>query len=73
MAHIDEWQENDVVQKVLVTQMGHFPNNHTKLDNWCCNLRKRMRGGLMTTEQKDLLEALAATRSDEHTVCAKSL
>lgn len=50
-----------------VDETGHFPNKHTRLNNWCRYQRKRIKAGVMPEEQRVLFEALAKSRSDEHT------
>lgn len=67
MTHSDSWLENFEALKAHVEQAGHFPNRHTRLNNWCRYQRKRIKAGTMSAEQKVLFEALAASRSDEHT------
>ena len=67
MTHSDSWIANYEALKAHVAQTGHFPNKHTKLNNWCRYQRKRIKAGIMSIEQKDLFEALAASRSGEHT------
>lgn len=67
MTHPDNWQANFEALKAHVEQTGHFPNKHTKLNNWCRYQRKRIKAGVMPIEQKVLFEELAAKRSDEHT------
>ena len=67
MERCSSWQTNFEALKAHVAKTGHFPNKHTKLNNWCRYQRKRMKAGLMPEEQKVLFEALAASRSNEHT------
>ena len=67
MTNPDNWQANFEALKEHVTLTGHFPNKHTKLNNWCRYQRKRIKAGTMLPEQKAQFEALAASRSDEHT------
>lgn len=50
-----------------VAESGHFPDKHTRLNNWVRYQRKRLKAGLMTEEQKQLFEELSASRSDSHT------
>lgn len=59
----DTWQSNFEALKTYVVQTGHFPNKHTKLNNWCRYQRKRIKAGVMPEEQRILFEELAATRS----------
>jgi len=66
MPLIDSWLSNFEDLKAHVAQTGHFPNKHTKLNNWCRYQRKRIKTGLIPKEQRMLFETLAATRSDEH-------
>ena len=61
------WQANYELLKVYVDQTGHFPNKHTKLNNWCRYQRKRIKAGIMPAEQKKLFESLEGSRSGEHT------
>lgn len=67
MTNYDSWIENYEALKAHVEQTGHFSNKHTKLNNWCRYQRKRIKAGTMPAEQKALFEALAASRSGEHT------
>lgn len=67
MTHFDYWQSNFEALKAHVAETGHFPNKHTKLNNWCRYQRKRIKAGTMPIEQKILFEELAANRSNEHT------
>ena len=61
------WQANFETLKAHVAETGHFPNKHTKLNNWCRYQRKRIKTGTMPQEEQELFGALAASRSDEHT------
>lgn len=63
----ENWMENDESLKANVAQTGHFPNKHTRLNNWCRYQRKRIKAGTMPEDQRALFEALAASRSSEHT------
>ena len=67
MTNSSRWQENYESLKDHVEQTGHFPNKHTRLNNWCRYQRKRIKEGTMPVEQKALFEVLAASRSREHT------
>lgn len=67
MNRIDNWQENFEALKAYVAQTGHFPNKHTRLNNWCRYQRKRMKTGLMPEEQRLFFEALSERRSNERT------
>lgn len=67
MARTDDWQKNFEELKAHVAQTGHFPNKHTRLNNWCRYQRKRMKNGTMPQKQQLLFESLAASRSNEHT------
>ena len=67
MSNLDNWQANFEALKSHVAQTGHFPNKHTKLNNWCRYQRKRIKGGTMPADQKALFKALEAKRSGEHT------
>ena len=67
MTHSDSWISNYEALKAHVAQTGHFPNKHTKLNNWCRYQRKRIKAGTMPPEQKVLFEELAASRSGGHT------
>ena len=66
MSNSDNWQTNFEALKAHVAQTGHFPNKHTKLNNWCRYQRKRIKAGIMSDEQRQLFEKLAARRSGEH-------
>lgn len=61
------WQSNLDELKAHVAETGHFPNKHTRLNNWCRYQRKRMKNGLMPEEQRILFEELAASRYNGHT------
>lgn len=67
MTHPDSWQANFEALEAHVAQTGHFPNKHTRLNNWCRYQRKRIKAGIMPDEQRNLFERLAARRSGEHT------
>ncbi|MBO5016389.1 MAG: helicase associated domain-containing protein [Bacteroidaceae bacterium] len=67
MLQDSRWIENFEALKAHVDVTGHFPNKHTRLNNWCRYQRKRIKAGTMSEEQRQLFEALAAERSDEHT------
>ena len=67
MSNDSRWIENFEALKAHVAETGHFPNKHTKLNNWCRYQRKRIKTELMPKEQRLLFEALAASRSNEHT------
>ena len=67
MTNPDNWQTNFEALKERVAQTGHFPNKHTKLNNWCRYQRKRIKVGTMLVEQRNFFEQLAASRSGEHT------
>ena len=60
MNNTSRWQSNFEALKAHVSQIGHFPNKHTKLNNWCRYQRKRIRAGLMPEKQRAMFEALAA-------------
>lgn len=57
MTNADNWQANFEILKAHVAQTGHFPNKHTRLNNWYRYQRKRMKAGTMPMEQKVLFEA----------------
>lgn len=67
MTNSDSWFANFETLKAHVAQTGHFPGKHTRLNNWCRYQRKRIKAGIMPIEQKNLFDALAASRSGEHT------
>ena len=67
MTNSDIWIENFEALKAHVIQTGHFPNNLTRLNNWCRYQRKRIKVDTMSVTQKALFEALSASRSREHT------
>lgn len=67
MTNDSRWQSNFEALKVHVAETGHFPNKHTRLNNWCRYQRKRIKMGQMTDNQRFLFEELAASRSTEHT------
>ena len=66
MTHSDSWLENFEALKAHIIQTGHFPNKHTRLNNWCRYQRKRIKSGTILEEQKALFEDLTASRSGEH-------
>ena len=61
------WQSNLDELKAHVAETGHFPNKHTRLNNWCRYQRKRMKNGLMPEKQRILFEELAASWYNGHT------
>lgn len=63
----DIWYSNFEALKAHVAETGHFPNKHTKLNNWCRYQRKRIKYGNMPDEQRILFEELAAKRWGGHT------
>lgn len=67
MTHTDCWQANFEAMKAHVAETGHFPNKHTRLNNWCRYQRKRMKVSTMTVEQRALFETLTASRLGEYT------
>ena len=67
MTNSSRWHENYEAFKSHVARTGYFPNKHTRLNNWCRYQRKRIKAGVMPEEQRVLFEALAASRSGEHT------
>ena len=66
MNNISRWLDNFEDLKVYVAQTGHFPNKHTKLNNWCRYQRKRIKAGVMPEDQQIMFEALAAKRIVGH-------
>ena len=66
MNNISRWLDNFDALKVYVAQTGHFPNKHTKLNNWCRYQRKCIKAGVMPEDQQIVFEALAAKRSAEY-------
>lgn len=72
MSNLDNWYSNYEALKVHVAVNGHFPNKHTRLNNWCRYQRKRIKAGVLPTEQRELFEALAASRSSERMVGRKT-
>lgn len=62
-----KWLVNYEAVKDHVAETGLFPDKHTIGNNWVRYQRKRLKAGLMTEEQKQLFEELAASRSDSHT------
>lgn len=60
MMHYEELREH-------VAAHGHFPDKHTTLCNWVKYQRKRLKLGQMPEEQRRLFEALADSRTNEHT------
>ena len=67
MTNDSRWYINFEALKAHVAKAGHFPDKHTKLNNWCRYQRKRIKTGMISPEQKVLFEDLAAGRSKEHT------
>ena len=63
----ENWTEKYLELKAHVERTGHFPNKHTRLNNWCKYQRKRLKEGLMTEEQQQFFKALCDSRSHEHT------
>lgn len=67
MTNDESWYSNFEALKSHVAETGHFPNKHTKLNNWCRYQRKRIKSGNIPEEQRLLFEELAATRLGGHT------
>ena len=67
MTNDESWYSNFEALKAHVAITGHFPNKHTKLNNWCRYQRKRIKAGVMPQEQKVLFEELASIRLGGHT------
>lgn len=67
MTNEEKWMLRYEELREHVATHGHFPDKHTTLCNWVKYQRKRQKLGLMTDEQKRLFEALAESRSNEHT------
>ena len=63
----EKWLTNFEAFKAHVAETGHFPDKHTIGNNWVRYQRKRMKAGLMTEEQKQMFEELAASSSDSQT------
>lgn len=61
------WYSNYETLKVFVVENGHFPGKHTKLNNWCRYQRKRIKSGIMPSEQRILFEEISNNRSSEYT------
>ena len=64
MYKLDTWQSNYEAVKAHVAETEHFPNKHTKPNNWCRYQRKLIKSGIMPEEQRVSFEALAASPSD---------
>lgn len=67
MKNEENWMMRYEELREHVAIHGHFPDKHTKLCNWVKYQRKRLKLGQMPEDQKRLFEALADSRSDEHT------
>lgn len=67
MRNEDNWIMHFEALRAHVVAHGHFPDKHITLCNWVKYQRKRQKAGLMTEEQNRLFEALAESRSHEHT------
>ena len=67
MINKEKWLENLEALTVHVAETGHFPNKHTKLNNWCRYQRKRIKAGTIPEEQRVLFEELASNRWGGHT------
>ena len=63
----DNWLSNYEKLKQHVLRTGHFPDKHTRLNNWCRYQRKRMKEGIMPEDQRILFVDLSNSRSNEHT------
>lgn len=67
MKNEENWMMRYEELREHVATHGHFPDKHTTLCNWVKYQRKRLRLGQMPEDQKLLFEALAESRSGEHT------
>lgn len=63
----ERWMANYEALKAHVERMGHFPNKHTALNNFCRYQRKRIKAGTMPEEQRCLFLELCNARSGAHT------
>lgn len=68
----DKWKANYEALKAYIDKHHHLPAKDSGMNakyllNWCKYQRKRMKAGLISKEQKAMLEALLQSRSTEHT------
>ena len=67
MTHSDSWYSNFETLKIYLSENGHFPGKHTRLNNWSRCQRKRINAVIMPVEQKILFDEVAGSKSKEHT------
>lgn len=72
MTNEERWRSNYKALEEYIELHHHLPSKDSGLNakyllNWVKYQRKRMKAGLMSEEQKILLEFLLDSRSTEHT------
>ena len=68
----EKWMANYEALKTYIDEHHHLPPKNAPLGakyllNWMKYQRKRIKAGLMSEDQKTLIEALLGSRSSEHT------
>lgn len=68
----ENWVANYEALKAYIEEHHHLPAKDSGMNakyllNWVKYQRKRMKAGLISNEQKVMLEALLQSRSTEHT------
>lgn len=65
------WYQSYEALKAYILERGHLPDKHVvtnrSLLSWAKYQRKKIKEGSLDNEKQELLEALLATRSSEHT------
>lgn len=67
MTNEERWLSNYETLKSHVAETGHFPDKHSRLNNWVRYQRKCIKAGTLSEEQTLLFQTLAASRSNLHT------
>ena len=65
------WHQNFEALKAYIQERGHLPDKHVvenrALLSWAKYQRKKIKGGTLAAEKREMFEALLACRSTEHT------
>ena len=67
----EKWMANYDVLKAYILERGHLPDKYVvtnrSLLGWAKYQRKKIKAGKPDTEKQALVDALLATRSNDHT------
>ena len=64
----EKWMANYKALKAHVAETGHFPDKHSRLNNWARYQRKCIKADTLEDWKRELFEELADSRSStEHT------